>query len=273
MNIRVALICFWLVLSPVAFSATLVGSNATPPLDQIQLVSESGTVLGAIGPAGASAAAVDAGGRLFFALPGDTSTTVQEYDPGMNLINTFVFTAPSDQRAFSSYIVDLGWGMASLWASTFTGVVYQLLPSGSVQSSFDTGVSSPGITTDGTALYTSEGLAGPNNASPFIYQNDTAGNILGTINSGLNDTLGIGIAGNGTFWIGGFDVLSHVDARGNLLQQFPIDGEHTGVEVLAPEPSTIWLACLSSLPLLLSRKERRLPSCQRLGSTQAKEPG
>lgn len=256
MKTAVALISFGLVFSPAAFSITLLGANATAPFDRIQLVSGSGTVLGAIGPAGASAAAVDAGGSFFFALPGDTSTTIQEYDPGMNLINAFVFTAPSDSRDFSSYIVDLGWGMSSLWASTFTGVVYQLLPSGTVQSSFDTGVSSPGITTDGTSLYTTEGPAGPLDASPFIYRRDTAGNLLSTINTGLNDTLGIGVATDGTFWIGGFDVFTHVDAQGNLLQQFSIDGEHTGVEVLLPEPATVWLAGLGSLALLLLRKEK-----------------
>jgi hypothetical protein len=255
MKTRVALISFGFVFSSAAFSMTLVGSNATAPFDKIQLVSDSGTVLNVIGPAGASAAAADAGGsRLFFALPGDTSTTIQEYDAGMNLINAFVFTAPSDLRDFSSDIVDLGWGMSSLWASTFTGVVYQLLPSGFVQSSFDTGDSSPGITTDGTFLYTTEGLAGPNNASPFIYRRDTAGNILNAINTGLNDTLGIGVAANGTFWIGGFDVLVHVNAEGNVLQQFSLDGEHTGVEVVVPEPGTVWLAALASLALLLLGK-------------------
>ncbi len=231
-------------------ASILVGSNGGPPNDHIETVSPAGTVTGLIGPSGASAATLDAAGNLFFAIPGDPSSTIQEYTPSMALLNSFDFTAPTDTRPFASYVTDLGWGLSSLWASTFTGVVYRLSETGTVLSSFDTGATSPGVTISGSSVYTTAGIAGSQSASPFLYQRDVSGNILKTIDTGLNDTLGVGFdASTNAFWIGGFDVLSQVSPQGTVLQQFSLEGEHTGVEVAlaAPEPGTPLLVAIGLL--------------------------
>ena len=211
----------------------LVGSNASTP-DQVELLSGTGIVQGVIGPHNASAAAVDSNGNTFFAIPDDFSSTVWEYDPTQNLLGSFVFTPPSDSRDSAGYIEDMTWGPGGwLWISTFSGEIYALSSTGALQGSFDTGASSPGVTTDGTYLYTTEGAGFFNPASHF-YRRDTSGNVLDTVDTGLNDTLGIGFdSQSGTFWIGGFDVVSRVDASGNVLEQFAVDGVHTGLEVVA----------------------------------------
>src|SRR5689334_533005 len=141
-----------------AFAGTvLVGSNASSP-DQVEILSATGTVQGATGPNNASAATVDSSGNTFFAIPDDFSSTVWEYDPMQNLLGSFVFTPPSDSRDSAGYIEDMTWGPGGwLWISTFSGEIYALSSAGTLQSSFDTGTSSPGVTTDGTYLYTTEG--------------------------------------------------------------------------------------------------------------------
>ena len=252
------------LMAPLRLPASiLLGSNATPPNDQIALVTTSGSVSGVTGPNNASAAALDGSGNLFVALPGDDASTVQEFNPALMLLGSFMFVAPSDQSPSASYIVDLGWGISSLWASTFTGMVYQLSTTGNVLGSFDTGVTAPGVTSDGSSIYTTAGL-GLLDAAPFLYQRDTSGNIVSTIDTGLNDTLGVGFdASTNSFWIGGIDVLSQVDPQGSILQQFALDGEHTGVEVgtletaEVPEPTTMLLAGLSILGMALLRRKAR----------------
>jgi hypothetical protein len=235
----------------------MVGSNAGAP-DQVELLSVTGTALGAIGPHNASAAAMGSNGNMFFALPGDSSSTVQEYDAAQNLISSFVFAPLSDPRPSAAYIEDMTWGPGGwIWISTFSGNVYSVSTAGVLQGSFDTGTSSPGIATDGTFLYTTEGAGFLNPASHF-YRRDTSGNILDSIDTGLNDTLGIGFdSESGTFWIGGFDMLSRVDGSGNVLDQFAVDGVHTGVEVTSsPEPATFVLIAFSlATPLSLQRKK------------------
>ena len=218
--------------------------------------------------------AVDSNGNTFFAIPDDFSSTVWEYDPTQNLLGSFVFTPPSDSRDSAGYIEDMTWGPGGwLWISTFSGEIYAISSAGALQSSFDTGASSPGVTTDGTYLYTTEGAGFFNPASHF-YRRDTSGNVLDTVDTGLNDTLGIGFdSQSGTFWIGGFDVVSRVDASGNVLEQFAVDGVHTGLEVVAsasteslatPEPATLAFMALGLAALFLrSRKKaaQSLTSC------------
>jgi hypothetical protein len=245
----------------------LVGSNAASP-DQVQLTTETAVVLNLIGPHNASAAAIDGSGNTFFAIPGDTSSTVQEYDPSRNLIGSFLFVAaPSDTRDSASYIEDMGWGLGGwLWLSTFSGNVYAVSESGAIHSFFDTGTSSPGVTTDGTYLYTTQGF-GFVDPAPNIYQRDADGNVLNTIDTGLNDTLGIGFDSvSRTFWIGGFDSLSNVDLQGNILNQFANDGVHTGLEVNAPEPATIFLSGLAIVLFFALRGRRTERGWRPLGA-------
>ena len=145
-----------------------------------------------VGPNSASAATVDSSGNTFFAIPDDFSSTVWEYDPTQNLLGSFVFAPPSDSRDSAGYIEDMTWGPGGwLWISTYSGGIYALSSTGALQGSFDTGTSSPGVTTDGTYLYTTEGAGFFNPASHF-YRRDTSGNVLDTVDTGLNDTLGIG---------------------------------------------------------------------------------
>ena len=250
-------------------ATVMVGSNGGTP-DQVELLSGMGAILGSIGPHNASAAAAGSNGNIFFAIPGDSSSTVQEYDAVQNLIGSFAFAPLSDPRPSAGYIEDMTWGPGGwLWISTFSGEVYSVSPAGVVQGSFDTGVSSPGVATDGTFLYTTEGTGFLNPASHF-YRRDTAGNILDSIDTGLNDTLGIGFDSlSSTFWIGGFDMLSRVDGSGNILDQFAVDGVHTGVEVLSsPEPTPLVLIAFSLAALfLLSGKKtvRRWLVCVAFG--------
>src|SRR5437016_9251363 len=63
----------------------LVGSNASAP-DQVQRTDDAAALLALIGPHNASAAVRNSIGHTFFAIPGDTSSTVEEYDGAQNLI-------------------------------------------------------------------------------------------------------------------------------------------------------------------------------------------
>jgi hypothetical protein len=229
----------------------LLGSNATSP-DQVQLLDSTGALLSLIGPNAASAAAFDGLGHTFFAHPGDNASTVEEYDSGLNLIGSWVFIAPSDVRASASYIEDLAYGLGGwLWISTYSGEVYAVNPvSGAVHSSFDTGVTSPGVTVSGGFLYTTEGMGLFQSAS-HIYQRDSAGNLMNSVDTGLNDTLGLAFdSDTQQFWVGSFDFLSSVNTSGNILNQVANDGVHTGLEAFGvqaiPEPGSILLVGIAT---------------------------
>ena len=167
---------------------------------------------------------------------------------------SFVFNSGLDNgNGFANYLTDLTWGGSNLWASAYNGFVYQLSSTGSIISSFDTGVIDTGVTTDGTNLYTTSGL-GLLAPSSLIYKRDLQGAVLATIDTGLNDTLGIGFdSSSGTFFVGGLDVVSQVAADGSVLGAFANDGTHTGLEVgdigtgpgpgdgEVPEPGTVAL--------------------------------
>ena len=240
-----------LLTQQVAHAALVVGSDQAGP---VQFYATDGTPIQPFGPSDGTAGASDGLGGLFVAIPGLTTSTINEYGPSENLLNSFFFTAPGDLRPDAAYIIDLSWGLGgTLWVSTFTGEIYHLDASGNVLGSFDTGDSSPGVAFDGTDLYTSSG-PGFLNAAPFIFQRDTSGNVLGTINTGLNDTLGLGFdSSDSTLWVGGFDMLTQVDLSGNTLQSLSITGIHYGVDVAdlgptteVPEPFT-WLLTLAGV--------------------------
>ena len=136
-------------------SVILLGSAGA---GAVQEYSADGTLLGTVGPAGGAASASDTNGDLFIAIPGLDSSTIDEYGPSLNLLNSFTFTAPGDNRTDAAYITDMSGGdSGTLWVSTYSGEVYNLAADGSVLSSFDTGDTSPGVAFDGTTLYTTSG--------------------------------------------------------------------------------------------------------------------
>jgi hypothetical protein len=209
------------------------GSDGSGP---VQLLANNGTNIGTIGQSDGTTAASNGSGGFFVATPGDTSSTINVYDSSRILVNSFSFTPTTDTRASAGYITDLSWGSTgSLWVSTYSGEVYHLSGAGTVLSSFDTGVTAPGVGFDGSNLYTSTG-PGFSSPNPFIDQRDASGTVLKTINTGLNDTLGVGYdSDTNTLWVGGIDALTQVSLTGAILQSFAVDGTHYGVDVaLAP---------------------------------------
>ncbi len=241
-----------------AMADVIVGSNSSGP---VQLYASDGTLIAPFGSPDGTAGASDGLGGMFIALPNLTSSTINDYDAAQNLLTSYLFTAPGDDRPDAPYITDLSWGASgTLWVSTYTGSIYHLAADGSVLSSFDTGTTAPGVAFDGTNLFTTEG---PSFATggPFVYERDLSGNILSTIDTGLTDTLGIGYdPASSTLWIGGIDTLSQVDMTGTVVQNFAIDGVHYGVDVQGdpasvPEPAN-WILFLTGIAAAAAWKWR-----------------
>jgi hypothetical protein len=224
----------------------------------------NGATLGSFGNPGSSAAALDGLGTVYTVEPGDASSTFRLFDASQNLLSSFVFSTGIDNGNGSpDYITDLAWGgNGTLWASGFNGVIYHLNLSGTVLSSFDTGVLDTGIATDGVHLYTTSGSSLFNNPASIIYQRDFSGSILNSIDTGLPDTLGLGFdTSDGSFWVGGVDQFSHVSASGAILNTFQADGFHTGLEIgdigstptAVPESSSMMLLGGGLLVMFVAR--------------------
>lgn len=236
------------LISQLPASTIAVGSDGSGPLG---LYSTEGALTGTFGPAGGGALTQDGTGGIYIATPNDSSSVVSNYDPSQNLLSSFIFTAALDMRAYASYIIDMTRGIGNtLWISTYSGGIYQLSSSGTVLSSFDSGTTAPGIAFDGNFLYTTSG-PGFSITSPYIYQRNASGEIINTINTGLNDTLGLAVDPTG-FWVGGFDSLFQIASNGTILNSYAIDGVHYGVEAVdigapvdtVPEPSSLILAAI-----------------------------
>jgi arylsulfate sulfotransferase len=245
-----------------------LGSGATGTNPQIQVLDTSGTFLGNFGANPSSAAALDGAGHVFTVTPGDTSSTIYVYNEAQAELANFLFTAGIDNgNGFPNYLTDLTWDGSNLWASSYNGEIYQVSSTGTLLSSFDTGIVDTGVTTDGTYLYTTSGLGllGP---ASLIYKWDFQGNLVDTIDTGLNDTLGIGYdKSTSTFYVGGVDVVSQVAADGSVLNAFANDGYHGGLEVGdvgtlppdggVPEPATLALTGAGILAVAWLRKPRQ----------------
>jgi len=251
-----------LLCVPAGASTILVGSDGA---GAVQLINSDGTPAGTFGSSAGTAAASDGFGGLFVALPGDSSSTVDVYGATQNLLSSFDFTAPADSRPFAAYITDMSWGTGgTLWVSTYSGEVYHLDSSGTILGQFDTGTAAPGVAFNGTDLYTTSG-PGFTSPSPLVYERTPSGTVITTVDTGLNDTLGIGYDGsNSTLWIGGFDVLSEVSLQGALLDTLSIDGTHYGIDVqtvapaAVPEPSSRALVLVGLAALLIWRSRHKL---------------
>ena len=160
---------------------------------------------------------------------------------------------------FGLGILDMAVGAGStLWLSGFNGMIYHVDAAGSVLSRFDSGHSYTGVATDGSFLYTSEGLFGGS-----IFKWDTSGMLIETIYTGLMESGGVGYdPASGTLWVGGTDTLTQLTTSGSILQTLSVPGGfHDGLDVgnisptLIPEPST-WL--LLSCGLVAFGLRRRL---------------
>ncbi len=242
-----------------ALAGVVVGADGVGP---IEIYASDGTPITAYGPSEGTAGASDGLGGLFVAIPGFSSSTINVYGMSSNLLSSFFFTAPGDNRSDAAYITDLSWGAGgTLWIATFTGEIYHVASNGGILSSFDTGTTAPGVAFDGANLYTT---SGPSlfSGGPFIYQRDLSGNILNTIDTGLPDTLGIGYdSADSSLWIGGIDILSQVDLSGNILQILSVDGTHYGVDVeqagtlgSVPEPSNYLLILTGMIGLVVWKR-------------------
>jgi arylsulfate sulfotransferase len=242
-----------------------LGSGATGTNPQIQVLDTSGNFLGNFGANPSSAAALDGAGHVFTVTPGDTSSTIYVYNAAQAELANFLFTSGIDNgNGFANYLTDLTWDGSNLWASSYNGEIYQISSTGTLLSSFNTGIVDTGVTTDGTYLYTTSGLGllGP---ASLIYKWDFQGNLVDTIDTGLNDTLGIGYdKSTSTFYVGGVDVVTQVGTNGSVLNTFANDGYHTGLEVgdiggvpsEVPEPRAVLLMSAGLLAIVQLKWKR-----------------
>ncbi|HEX6880212.1 MAG TPA: aryl-sulfate sulfotransferase [Terriglobales bacterium] len=247
-----------LLLSATAIQAStlFIGSNATGP---VQRYTTAGSFLGSFGQNGATGTALDGAGYVYTAQPGNTST-ITKYDATETPVATTVFSSGVDNGGgFPNFVTDMAYGGAStLWLAGYNGMVYRVNTAGNVLAQFDTGSVFTGIATDGTFLYTSEGIGGGN-----IYQRASDGTLITTIATGLPETLGLAFdAQDGSFWVGGTDTLTQVSSSGAILNTLSIPGFHDGLEVgdigtaAVPEPATFLISGLGLAGLFLLRKNR-----------------
>lgn len=241
-----------------------VGANATVPDELIRVLATDGTVMDTFGTHPSSAAAVNGTGLVFTVTPEDSISTIYIYDETQTEVGSFVFTGGIDNGNGSpGYITDLAWGGSdTLWLSGYNGIIYHVDLTGALLSSFDSGNLWTGVATDGSSLYTTSGLGLLDPAST-IYQWDFGGSLLGTIQTPLNDTLGLGYdSSTGSFWVGGLDTLANVNALGALIgSPLSASGAISGVEfgdliTAVPEPGAFVLVG-AGLLLLGGRRWRK----------------
>src|SRR5581483_815280 len=194
----------------------------------IQRYDLDGNLLGSFGPSGATGVALDGMGHVFLVQPADTESVISTYDASNNPLNSITFTSGTDNgNGFPGYINGATWGAGSLWLAGYNGMVYRVNTAGVVLSSFDTGSTFTGVATDGTYLYTTQGLGGGN-----IIKRNLDGSVISTIVTGLSESFGLGFdAASGAFYVGGSDVVTRVDSTGMVLGALSIPGIHTGLAV------------------------------------------
>jgi len=139
---------------------------------------------------------------------------------------------------------DLG-GDNTLWVGLNTGEVQHITTSGTLLSSFDPGHGFfPGITTDGTYLYLTDGLYGTGAIETWTF----GGTMLSSVSTGFAQNLGIGYdASDSTFWVGYYEIVRHFDSSGNLLGSISggLGAWHDGIDVgeigTVPDASIMFL--------------------------------
>ena len=224
--------------------------------------------LGSFGPTDASGVALDHAGHIYLDEPTASKSVISEFDQNLNRLATINFTQGTDNGLGSSnYIEDMVYGGSNtLWVSGFNGIVYHINANGNVLSQFDTGDPFTGITTDGTHLFTDQGLMGG-----VISEYSVTGTLLSTIDTGLNASFGLAFdPSSNDLFIGGVDSITRVDLNGNILNSaFVNGGNHTGLDIgviggtaaaspkfltAVPEPASIVLLLTGLCAALLLKK-------------------
>jgi arylsulfate sulfotransferase len=247
-------------------STIFLGSNATGP---VQLYTTAGASLGSFGPDGATGVALDGAGHVYIVQPNASSSIITKYDATETPVSTQAFTSGIDNGlGWPGFITDMAYGGGgTLWLSGYNGIVYRVNASGNVLSHFDTGSAFTGIATDGTFLYTSQGLGGGT-----IHKRMADGTLVGTIVTGLAEVSGLGFdAEDGTLWVGGTDTVTQVNSSGAILNTLSIAGFHDGLEVgnigtaSIPEPATFLISGLALAGLAMVRRARSVKTSSLLG--------
>lgn len=240
-------------------STIWVGSNAQA---SIARYTSDGDLIGPFGMSAATGVALDGIGHVYIAQPGQDASVITKYNAAQAQTGTIPFSSGIDNgNGFPGFISDMAYaGSNSLWLAGYNGMIYRVDAGGSVLSSFDSGHLLSGVATDGTFLYTSQGLEGGN-----ILRWSLTGALMETIFTGLSEGGGVGFdSSDGTLWVGGLDTVSQLSLDGNILKSLTIPGGfHDGLEVgeigtdaVIPEPST-GLLLAGALAVAAVWKKRR----------------
>jgi hypothetical protein len=198
-----------------------VGIDTNGP---IQRFTRDGMLIGSWGASGASGVAVDGAGHVYTAVFGGSgSTTITKYDAAQNVVSTINFPAWVEDMTYG--------GNNTLWIATNVGIVYHINSTGAILSQFNTGFQIPGIATDGSLLYITDGVGG----SGVIQKRAFDGTILGSFSTAVGgDLLSLGYdPSDGTLWAGSFGKLYHFSLTGTPLGSLSTNTQfwHDGLEV------------------------------------------
>jgi arylsulfate sulfotransferase len=219
-----------------AFGDTLlwVGFDTSGPV-QVYSSSLGTPSQGSFGPSDASGVALDHAGHLWLNEPGASKSVITKLDQNLHVLGTINFTQGIDNGNGSpSYIEDMAYGGSNtLWLAGYNGIIYHVDSSGNTLSHFDTGDPFTGIATNGTELFTSQGLSGAGASSGLISEYSFTGALLGTIDTGLSQSFGLAFdPTSGDLFVGGTDSITKVDLNGNVLASSFVPGaDHTGLDV------------------------------------------
>ena len=160
----------------------------------------------------ATGAAVDANGVVYICNPAFGNNLIERRGPGNTNLGTI--TATVDNR----WIEDMGnYGGGLILASTHTGHIYTInTTNGAHTLLFATGHNLPGVTFDGTDIWTTGGTT-----TNLVYRRNLAGTVLSSFSTGqINGGIGYD-PDDGTLWIGHpAGQVTHHNQAGALLGGF-----------------------------------------------------